>query len=182
MFPLYTYVKNVFPATCQTVQPWKQKVDITCGLLLVVPFDKVSSHTLKPTRTLVWPVISSLFLMSDMMTHEGNTWNLITRAKWYSRSVMFWPRGVSSKMGLDGGFKAFFFYRSLGFSRAVCSLSSLTPKAEIQVTNMWMTPLIQTMPDDYSYFCIPITASLQAHLHAWNAHTKHAHTSHLKYL
>lgn len=95
---------------------------------------------------------------------------------------MFWPRGVSSKMGLDGGFKAFFFYRSLGFSRAVCSLSSLTPKAEIQVTNMWMTPLIQTMPDDYSYFCIPITPSLQAHLHAWNALTKHAHTSHLKYL
>lgn len=54
--PLYTYVKKVFPAACQTAQHWKQKVDITCGWVLVVPFDKVSPHTLNPTRTISWPV------------------------------------------------------------------------------------------------------------------------------
>lgn len=66
IFPFCTYVKKVFPATCQTVPHWKQKVDITCGCFLVVPFDRVSSHTLKHTRT----DLSELpcFLMSDTMT------------------------------------------------------------------------------------------------------------------
>lgn len=55
-FLFYTYVRNVFPAACQTVQRWKQKVDITCGWVLVVPCDQVSPHTLNPTRTTDWPV------------------------------------------------------------------------------------------------------------------------------
>lgn len=50
MLPFYTYVKKVFPAARQTVQHEKQKVDVTCGWVLVVPFDQVSTHTLNPAR------------------------------------------------------------------------------------------------------------------------------------
>lgn len=41
------------------------------------------------THTVVRLVSFSLFLMSDMMTREGNTWNLSVRTKWYFRLIMF---------------------------------------------------------------------------------------------
>lgn len=56
VLPFSTYVKKVFPAARQTVQHLEQKVDVTCGWVLVVPFDQVSTHTLNPARTSVWPV------------------------------------------------------------------------------------------------------------------------------
>ena len=68
MFPLYTYVKNVFPAACQTVQCRKQKVDITCSLLLVVPFKNFSPHPKIHTHFSLTCRFFFWFLMSDMMT------------------------------------------------------------------------------------------------------------------
>lgn len=174
MFPLYTYVKNVFPATCQTVQHWKQKVDITCGLLLVVPFKNVSLHTLKPIRVTSWPVISSVFF--DVWHDDTRRKHLKfdQESKMILQNFNVLAARCEFKMRADRVFKV--FYRHLGFSHVVCSLSSLTLMAEIHVTNMWMTPLIKTMQDDYSYFCISVMLSLQVHpqmcTHS-QTHTRH---------
>lgn len=54
--------------------------------------------------------------------------------------------------------KALLFFRHLGFSHAVLSLFALAVMAEIHVSRVWMTPLIKTIPDYYSYF-LAVTSS-----------------------
>lgn len=53
----------------------------------------------------------------------------------------------------NGSRMAFFLKPPVFFGAAVLGVSRAV---EIHVTSMRMTPLIpKTMPDDYSYFCIP---------------------------
>lgn len=126
VFPLYTFVKTVFPATCQTAQHWKQKVDITCGwsgysTQEFSPRPKSGTHYSLTCHFCVW--------------HDdkgGNTWNLITRVKWPFRTA-----GEAFDRGLN----------SVDFPVLSSSFS------EIRATETcgWNL-LIATMPGDYSYF------------------------------
>lgn len=113
--------------------------------LLVVPFNNLSPH---PEIHTQYSVTCQFFVFFDV-------WRSDTRRKQLKFDHDLFESQSRFEMGQIVFSLKLFFRRCLGFSRVVCSLSSLTIIAEIRVTNMWKTPLIQTMSDDYRYFLHP---------------------------
>lgn len=138
LLPFHTYVKKVFPATCQTEQHWKQKVDIACVELLVVPFNRsFSPHPKIQTYHGVWP--ASLFVLTLWHIKEppeiGSQVQITTDLAFRAKSEMMVKHLI------------FFFL-----------LFGIFPSSS---QDTWKTPFIKTMWDDYSHFHSPVMVSLR---------------------